>query len=172
MNDKLYCLLNPVSPQPGETYEENIRLGMAWCGLLLRAGIPIIAPQFLLLRSLDDKDPEQRKLGMKIMADAMLRCDGIVSVGARYSNGMRGEIEAALEKGLEWHDLVGFRSPCDWMCNTMEAIKSEDCRSWASALAVKYNVWTDDTFLSARLMLPCRDESSCAVERVKQGWAT
>ena len=178
MSEKLYCLVNPVSPLEGETYEENIQLGMAWYGLLVRAGIRIIAPQFLLLRSLDDKDYALRQLGMQIMANAMLRCDGIISVGVRYSTGMRGEIIKALDANLDWHDMVGFRSPCDFVCdsaNTGELRKVDD--EWVRNLVKTHPNYRPLEFppgakMDVSYFEPCRDESACAVDRVKQGWAT
>ena len=76
----LSCCIKPVD---GESYQDTKDAGLRWYRFLLQQGLDVVAPYWGLLQALDDKSPEERRLGMYIDDLVHERCDGLVTVGAR-----------------------------------------------------------------------------------------
>ncbi len=67
-----------------------------------------IAPHAILPEYLDDHNPEERELGLKFGLDLLKLCKLMVVCGDVISDGMRREIEAAKELGIDiiYRDVV------------------------------------------------------------------
>jgi len=67
-----------------------------------------IAPHAILPEYLDDHNPEERALGLKFGLDLLKLCKFMVVCGDVISDGMRREIEAAKELGIDiiYRDIV------------------------------------------------------------------
>lgn len=59
-----------------------------------------VAPHAYLPYLLDDTIPEERELALEFGQKLLSLCSRLVVYGPRISNGMRGEISAALSKGI------------------------------------------------------------------------
>jgi hypothetical protein len=71
-----------------------------------RAGYMPIVPYVLMDGILDDTDPEERALGMKLDIEQLRACDEIWLCGERVSAGMHAEIDVAIDLGLEVRRFV------------------------------------------------------------------
>ena len=65
-----------------------------------RAGYLPVVPYVLMDGILDDNDPEERSLGMKLDIDQLRACDEIWLCGERISAGMESEAFVADDAGL------------------------------------------------------------------------
>lgn len=67
-----------------------------------------IAPHAILPEYLDDQNPEERELGLKFGLDLLRICKMMVVCGDVISEGMKREIEAAKELGIDiiYRDVV------------------------------------------------------------------
>lgn len=65
-----------------------------------RAGYMPISPSVLMDGILDDTDPEERALGMKLDIDQLRACDEIWLCGERVSPGMQAEVDVAIDLDL------------------------------------------------------------------------
>ena len=89
----LWYLAHPVGEDSEMTYAQNMVDGMAWWSFLIRAGLFVCAPWVGLCHALDDGNDTDRKLGMTIDIEVLLRCDGIIATGHKMSRGMRRKWE-------------------------------------------------------------------------------
>lgn len=118
-SDQLWYVAHPVHPTDEEVervrslalggvymsdralrYEvilNNINNAKQWLAWLIREypSVTFIAPWIATLDGGgdDDLDPEQRERGLRDCCRAIRRCDGVVLVGGRVSDGMRREAE-------------------------------------------------------------------------------
>ena len=70
-------------------------------------GVVPVADWILTIEVLDDRDPEDRKLGMWANFELIRRCDEIWSVGSGASKGRDDEVRFALEEvGIPHLDLT------------------------------------------------------------------
>ena len=97
----LWYLSCSIKPVEGETYEDTKVAGLRWYRFLLQQGLDVVAPHWGLLQALDDKSPEERKLGMYIADLVHERCDGLVTVGGK---------ERILQSSDCMHDIKLARS--------------------------------------------------------------
>jgi hypothetical protein len=65
-----------------------------------KAGHLPVVPYVLMDGILDDTDPEERALGMKLDIDQLRACDEIWLCGERLSPGMLAELDVAMECAL------------------------------------------------------------------------
>lgn len=70
--------------------------------------IAIVASWITECEVWDDNNPEQRAAGLERDKAVLERCDGIVLVGGRISNGMAIERAHAESKGLPVTDMTGL----------------------------------------------------------------
>lgn len=87
------------SPFAGDK-ERNIDNARRYCAFAVRQGTIPIAPHLLFPQFLDDRDPEDRKLGLlfgKILLD---RCEAVWRFGCTVSTGMAAELERAKRRGI------------------------------------------------------------------------
>lgn len=75
--------------------KKNVEDAKRYCKLAIRAGRIPIASHLLYPQILDDKDPEQRKLGLLFGQALLAICDEIWVCGTEYSSGMQAEIAEA-----------------------------------------------------------------------------
>lgn len=86
--------------------KDNLDRAMRWLAWLRRSfpETTFIAPWIAaVLSGEDDADPAQREAGLRDAEAVIERCDGIVLVGPRISDGMRREMEHGQRRGsLDW----------------------------------------------------------------------
>lgn len=86
--------------------DANIDRAMCWLAWLRRSfpETTFIAPWIVsVLAGADDTDPAQREAGIADDCAVIERCDGIVLVGLRISEGMRREMEHGRQHaGIDW----------------------------------------------------------------------
>ena len=107
MEDKLYYLAAPLSPEEGETIVWNLEQAKKYRREMNMRGIHVIAPWIGLCESLDDTVAGERLHGMKTSANTLRRCDGIILCGPRISSGMQAELDLAKALGLHVLNYVG-----------------------------------------------------------------
>ncbi len=88
-----------ASPLAGDI-EGNIQKALGYCRLAAEQGVAPVAPHTIFTRFLDDHDPAERKLGLKMGFALLTRCDELWVFGDIISAGMRSEITIA-----EKHDI-------------------------------------------------------------------
>jgi len=87
-------LIYICSPLTGDI-ERNTRRARGYCRFAVDAGVIPIAPHLLFTQFLDDRDPEQRSLGMLFALVLLGKCDAIWVFGDNVSKGMSAEIAKA-----------------------------------------------------------------------------
>ena len=87
-------LIYICSPLTGDI-ERNIRRARGYCRFTVDAGAIPIAPHLLFTQFLDDRDPDQRSLGLLFALVLLGKCDAIWVFGDHISRGMSAEISKA-----------------------------------------------------------------------------
>lgn len=137
----LIYMAHPVRPIEGETLAGNIERAEAWlrwCHDRFQAWT-VIAPWLAELHAygLDEEgERAQRAEGIARQLDVVRRCDGVLLVGSRISDGMKMEARSALREGRQvfsvvWSDL---ESPPDDLSNVDAYELSVDLGDWPEAL--------------------------------------
>ena len=78
----------------------NRELTIDRCRALYAQGFHPIAPQLYYPSFLDEFDDENRKFGLCAGLEWLAICDEMHVYGKKITNGMRGEIDYALENGI------------------------------------------------------------------------
>lgn len=78
----------------------NVRAARKYCKFVVRKNALPLAPHLLYPQFLDDKNPEERKLGMTFSKILMDKCNEVwIFSDDGFSSGMRAEYEHAVRKG-------------------------------------------------------------------------
>lgn len=91
------------APWRGETETERLQNKAKTVGYwhdLYHIGYHPIAPQLLYGWLLNDNDPQERRDGLDAGLEELKRCDALWVFGERITEGMRGEINAAISAGI------------------------------------------------------------------------
>jgi hypothetical protein len=83
-------------------WEGGVRAAKGYAYAAARAGYLPVVPYVLMDGILDDTDPEERALGMKLDIDQLRACDEIWLCGERVSAGMKAELAVADDLGLAY----------------------------------------------------------------------
>ncbi|MFP3153616.1 hypothetical protein LQZ18_04155 [Lachnospiraceae bacterium ZAX-1] len=96
-------ICSPYRAKNDEELTRNIEYAQELQRDALLKGYAPIVPHLSLTQSLDDNDPQERKIGIDAGLELLEICDGIL-VGDRYgiSEGMEAEIKKAEELGFMW----------------------------------------------------------------------
>ena len=78
----------------------NLELANLACRYAVQHGCNPMAPHLLIPGFLDDKDPEEREIGIQLGIDWLMDCDELWVIGDRISDGMRREIDAAQDEEI------------------------------------------------------------------------
>ena len=92
-------LIYIASPYAGDV-EGNTAFAIDACRFCIAQGHTPIAVHLLYTRMLDDNDPAQREVGLKLGRQVLGRCDEIWVCGNRISPGMAAEIAEADNLGI------------------------------------------------------------------------
>jgi hypothetical protein len=87
------------SPYAGDV-EKNIEFAKQACHYVITTGDAFFCPHLLYPQVLDDFNQEERRLGMEMAKQFLLKCDELWSFGDRISHGMFEEIECARQHGI------------------------------------------------------------------------
>ena len=85
-----------ASPLSGDV-EQNLDFARQACLSAMAQGVTPFAPHLLYPQMLDDNDPVQRELGMKMGNQMLALCDELWLCGDRISSGMASEMKLAEE---------------------------------------------------------------------------
>ena len=85
-----------ASPLSGDV-EKNLDFARQACLSAMAQGVTPFAPHLLYPQMLDDNDPVQRELGMKMGNQMLALCDELWLCGDRISSGMASEMKLAEE---------------------------------------------------------------------------
>lgn len=88
-----------ASPYAGDI-EKNIEYAKEACRYVLNEGNAFFCPHLLYPQILDDNNLEERKLGIDMGKEFLLKCDELWAFGNQISSGMFEEIEFARERGI------------------------------------------------------------------------
>lgn len=88
-----------ASPLSGDV-EQNLSFARQACLSAMAQGTTPFAPHLLYPQMLDDNDPLQRELGMKMGNQMLALCDELWLCGDRISPGMAGEMKLAEKLGI------------------------------------------------------------------------
>ena len=82
--------------------KRNLELANAYCLYAITENVIPVVPHLMLCGVLDDNEPEQRGVGMKIGKALLAKCDEVwIFIDERgISEGMQGEVNLALELGI------------------------------------------------------------------------
>lgn len=87
------------SPYRGDV-ERNVKAARKHARMAAIIGYCPIAPHLLFPQFLNDRDPEERIMGITLGVEQMKMCDEVWVFGSRISNGMGFELEKAKELGI------------------------------------------------------------------------
>ena len=87
------------SPYRGDV-ERNVKAARKHARMAAIIGYCPIAPHLLFQQFLNDRDPEERIMGITLGVEQMKMCDEVWVFGSRISNGMGFELEKAKELGI------------------------------------------------------------------------
>lgn len=88
-----------ASPYAGDV-KKNIEFAKEASQYVITTGNAFFCPHLLYPQFLDDNNPEERKLGLNMGKQLLLKCDELWAFGNRISQGMFEEIEFARQ-----HDI-------------------------------------------------------------------
>lgn len=80
--------------------ERNVKAARKHARMAAIIGYCPIAPHLLFPQFLNDRDPEERIMGITLGVEQMKMCDEVWVFGSRISNGMGFELEKAKELGI------------------------------------------------------------------------
>ena len=83
-----------ASPYAGDIVA-NTRFAIRCCLYAIRQGCTPVAPHLLYPQMLDDSEPEQRAIALKLGHSLLSVCQEVWACGSRISSGMAGEIALA-----------------------------------------------------------------------------
>ncbi len=108
---KLVYIASPLSG----AVEQNLDFARQACLNAMSQGVTPFAPHLLYPQMLDDGDPAQRELGMKMGNQVLALCDELWLCGDVISTGMRKEYELAEELNIPVRKIsmeeILFRPP-------------------------------------------------------------
>lgn len=99
MKNKLIYI---ASPYAGDV-EANVAFAKLACRYAISQGHTPIAVHLLYPQMLDDGNPAERELGLRLGHRVLRSCDELWACGDRFSSGMRREIEEANTLGVPVH---------------------------------------------------------------------
>jgi hypothetical protein len=88
-----------ASPFTGDT-ERNIRKAQGYCRLAVSKGYIPLAPHLLYPQFMEDKDWQERELGLRFALILLGKCDELWVFGDRISSGMAREITKAKKRSM------------------------------------------------------------------------
>ena len=88
-----------ASPYAGDI-EKNIGYAKQACRYVLNEGNAFFCPHLLYPQILDDNNPGERKIGISLGKEFLVKCDELWAFGDNISSGMFEEIQFAREKGI------------------------------------------------------------------------
>lgn len=88
-----------ASPLRGD-YTTNIKNAVEYCRLAAEQGVLALAPHIIFSQWCNDTVPEQREQGLKLGLELLAHSEELWVMGEQISEGMRGEIEFAAERGI------------------------------------------------------------------------
>lgn len=88
-----------ASPYAGDV-KRNIEFAKEACQYVITTGNAFFCPHLLYPQILDDNDPEERKIGLNMGKQLLVKCDELWAFGDRISQGMFEEIEYARQNGI------------------------------------------------------------------------
>jgi hypothetical protein len=92
-------LIFVASPYRGDI-EKNIKYAKEACRYVLNEGNAFFCPHLLYPQILNDNNPEERKIGIKVGKELLAKCDELWAFGGHISSGMFEEIEFARKNGI------------------------------------------------------------------------
>lgn len=92
-------LLYIASPLRGDV-EQNIQNAMRYCEKAIRGGYIPLAPHVMYQGLFNDEIPKEREAALDIGLRMLEKCSRMWACGDRISEGMRGEMNLAKEKGI------------------------------------------------------------------------
>lgn len=99
-------LIYIASPYAGDV-EQNVAFAKRACRHAISQGHTPIAVHLLYPQLLDDKEPAEREIGLRLGHRALESCDELWVCGDRISSGMAQEIAEAQKLGIPIHSISG-----------------------------------------------------------------
>lgn len=94
------------SPLRGDI-ERNITKAQGYCREAINFGVIPLAPHVYFTQFLNDLIPKEREIGMALGIELLKKCDEVWVYGAQSpSEGMKAEIQLALEFGIKVRDIT------------------------------------------------------------------
>ncbi len=88
-----------ASPYAGDV-KNNIEFAKQACKYVITTGNAFFCPHLLYPQILNDNNAEERKLGLDMGKQLLLKCDELWAFGNRISQGMFEEIEFARQNNI------------------------------------------------------------------------
>ena len=80
--------------------EDNERRARRYCRFAAQSGTVPLAPHLIFTQFLDDTVTEERETGLRLGKRLLKRCEELWVFGSYISEGMKGEIETAKQRGI------------------------------------------------------------------------
>lgn len=104
----LVYVCSPYRGDSKKAVKKNVKRARKYCRLVAQQGGIPFAPHLLFTQFLDDANPRNRRMGLRLGLAMLKRCDELWVFG-KPSEGMASEIAYAMKLGLpvRWHDSEG-----------------------------------------------------------------
>ena len=99
-----------ASPLSGDM-EGNMEKARAYCRFAVEQGVNPYCPHVFLTQFMNDADPAERKLAMRMGKQVLQKCDELWCFGDPPSAGMRGEMECAKTLGIPTRQFSAMPEP-------------------------------------------------------------
>ena len=117
-------ICSPLSAPSWELVEQNMLKAQQYMRKVsAKLSCSAVAPHAYLPNLLDDNIPKERELALSFGLRLLELCDCLVICGDRISQGMQGEINKALELGLDILQYDGQKLYRSGICEIMITLK-------------------------------------------------
>ena len=100
-------LIYVASPYSGDV-KDNIKFARDACRFVMENGHAFFAPHLIYPQILNDRIPEERRLGMDMGLAVLSKCDELWAFGVVVSKGMQREIDHAEQLGIPVRHFIVF----------------------------------------------------------------
>jgi hypothetical protein len=120
---RVVYVAHQLTSQDPAVMDQNRRRAAEWCVWLCQHFEVATVADWIVLSSVLEETPETRALGIDCDLTLIPRCDLLVLVGLRISDGMRQEIGVARAHGVPVIDLTVFGgAPVDYLATRVAAM--------------------------------------------------
>jgi hypothetical protein len=124
-NYALGYVASPLNASSEKKIKKNMKKARAYESVLnILTGVRNRAIQGYVPSVLNDKNPEERQMGLDLGIKMLKMSDAIILCGTKITDGMAAELKVALEDGMKIYVLVGTPAPTGFKIINMVLVKT------------------------------------------------